>query len=164
MTHEAPARDAAVPAVPLDSRSGAAEPVSAVLPALELAPAPGALAGPQPSANPGDLASKSPPPVLMAEPFGTDGSLRASLARMMAAEQRWPAPALASSYAELPANLSGAPHPRRKSIRRIPFPLHPILLGRSLRAASWKLPCALLAAMCCLPATRARCAPFLRKA
>lgn len=139
MKHEAPARDAAAPAVPLDSRSGAAAGEPAVLPALELAPAPGSLPGSQPTAMP---ASKSPPQVLMAEPFGTDGSLRASLARMMAAEQRWPAPALASSYAELPANLSGAPHPRRKSVRRILYP-SPSLPARPLAPR-----CVMEAAVC----------------
>ena len=112
MTYEAPARPNSAPAVPDGSRAGADESTLATLTALELAPAPGILSAPHAAVNGADASHvpASSAPALLPD---SDGSLRASLARMMAAEHRWPAPALATGYAELPANLSGAPRPRK---------------------------------------------------
>ena len=107
----APGRAESAPAASLDCRAAGAATVPPMLahaPALELAPAPGIVPVQQTAFISAELANSPAPPVL-AEATGSDGSLRASLARMMAAEHRWPAPALATSYAEQSANLSGAP-------------------------------------------------------
>ena len=111
-----PGRAEGAPAASQDSRvAGAAAaavlPMHAQAPALELAPAPGIASTQQAAFVPAELVNNPAPP-LLADATGSDGSLRASLARMMAAEHRWPAPALATSYAsyaEQPADLSGAP-------------------------------------------------------
>lgn len=142
MAYEAPARGDGAPAVAEDSRDGVSVPMLAKVPALEHAPAPGIMSTPHTDDVASALASKSPAPLLAAEVAGSDGSLRASLARMMAAEHRWPAPTLAS-YAP---NLSGAPRPLPE-IRSSTFcpPLPPfqrralsVLRHGSRRVRSWR--------------------------
>ena len=130
----APARAEGAPVAAQDSRAAGAaaqEPVPAQAPALELAPAPGIVSAPQTAFIPAEMANNAAP-ALMAEATGSDGmasGLRASLARMMAAEHRWPAPALATSYAEQSANLAGAPLSLEKICpSRAPLSLSPNLL------------------------------------
>jgi hypothetical protein len=125
-----PGRAEGAPAASQDSRvAGAAAaavlPMHAQAPALELAPAPGIASTQQAAFVPAELVNNSAPP-LLADATGSDGSLRASLARMMAAEHRWPAPALATSYAsyaEQPADLSGAPLSPLNICPSLPIPL-----------------------------------------
>ena len=160
----APARAEGAPAAAQDSRAAAAaalEQTTAQAPALELAPAPGIVSAPQAAFIPAEPVNNSAPAPIT-EATGSDGiSLRASLARMMAAEHRWPAPALATSYAEQSANLAGAPLSLENiSPSCIPSPFSEPA-ARRLANCLWRSRFALAA----MAATRTRrCVPRLRRA
>jgi len=148
MAYEEQARAEGAPSAPEDCRACvAADPHPASAAEVERAPAPGILMStePQVAGVTAELAAARPAPLDVAA-GADDKSLRASLARMMAADHRWPAPALMpTSYAP---GLPGAPRSFRRTFRPLLppssflFPISPLGQcairhgGRRLR--SWR--------------------------